>query len=283
MRTLSAPISRRAWRSLFIVLPLMASPPDWAVTPPAPASAAKGSGKGACGKGSGGKDAPPPDAWRRSRQRLNTEMDYAEGGYEDEDIEPVRRHDRGDGGWGNYYRSSEYRSDQNDVLQMLVRLVLTNAVALREIQSALFITVFLRSDSPVIRAMQAAGSTYANHTRGRRPAEHQMGGPVPYIVEAMIRALIDHDHGEALNARIRALHGSLGDLRMARETVRACRQRRCRDRDWSRIYFMFTERADQELVRDCFASMGASIADGMAPAGGLEYSLSQWIGRGRRS
>ena len=49
---------------------------------------------------------------------------------------------------------------------------------------------------------------------------------------------------EAHAAALARLHASVKDLALATSTVRACRQRRCKDREKSRLYFMMVEHSD---------------------------------------
>jgi len=166
------------------------------------------------------------------------------------------------------------------VIVTLAKLFLANAMVIRELQAAVYHTLFLNTNSPVISGMQQAGASYTTRTRGFRPDVHQLDPPVPYIAEAMIRALTGMDLGSLLQPML-TLHASMTDPRAAMAIVRVCRQRRCRNCDCTRLYFLFASPGDQTLMVDSLIKVGAILAEGAAPAGALEFELSRFIGRRR--
>ena len=76
-------------------------------------------------------------------------------------------------------------------------------------------------------------------------------------------------------------HSSFVDLGRAASLVRVCRQKRGADRETTRVYCMMTEGADQQMLREAFARIGACMADGQALMGYLESELAYSFGRRR--
>ena len=84
------------------------------------------------------------------------------------------------------------------------RLLLTANSRVNEILGAMTDTYTVKSDHPVLRSMQDAGSHYSSQARGKSPAQHGLGAPTGYIVEAFFRSILDQPFKDGWDSAMQA-------------------------------------------------------------------------------
>ena len=176
-----------------------------------------------------------------------------------------------------------------DEMEMVVadmaRLLLTCNAAQKEMHGALTDTYLLSPQSPLIQNMIEAGQMYSAKCKGKRPDQHQMGGPVGYIVEACFKALLALPcrelYTEQVKTEIKDFYNNMETPQDFALEVPMMRQKSTRQQNIARMYVSFRSPSLQKAFRRAMVGTGAEFREGQAPMGQLERNLGNWVnGRG---
>ena len=127
-----------------------------------------------------------------------------------------------------------------------------------------------------------AKSTDANlEKRASQEADEIMGNletrgpPALAVYAATVESLATQEVGLVNRQALEALKEGFKDD--PPDYVRICRLESCRDDEMIKIVFALDDVSTEKLIMMSFRAMGATVTQGMAPAGYLEEESSAWI------
>ncbi len=97
----------------------------------------------------------------------------------------------GKGGRAKKGGNKKDMKDMEELLEAVAKLVLIQALHLRELQSIILITIIMDMRARPVLAMKEAGKAYHDKTAGKSPDDHGLGPPAPHIAMALMECLIE--------------------------------------------------------------------------------------------
>lgn len=91
--------------------------------------------------------------------------------------------------------------DLEDVLQILIKLSLMNAEAIRHLAGAIYLTYLQPVEGGLYKRLAEIGQSYHDATVGKKPEEHKMGPPCLHMWKTLVQVC----YGVATNAKDKEL------------------------------------------------------------------------------
>ena len=163
----------------------------------------------------------------------------------------------------------------------MARLVLAHDLQIRELEAASFLCFKVPSAAEFVKATKDAGKCYSDRCRGRAPAVHGMGPPLPYLVEAAIRSMMTMEAivGAPSEAELQEIHGMISEKSYLIEQFKHFKIKEMYDKRSVRLTMAITIPEVAAKVTRALLALGAEELQGTAPPGGLHRTLQEWLGQ----
>ena len=241
-----------------------------------PPSAAASSSNG--GNGKRGAEEPRGAVEKQQRRtKKKDETEYTEG---EEGTNKGKDKDKEKTARGKKLTKAQQENKQ--LWSVVLKAVLSLQQDQRSTNAVILYTLIVETASPEIEKMVEQGKAYGQLCQDQ--PKHQQGPPHLFVFAGLLVALqarqdsIGLKNSNLIKSMVEKWEAWELDDRA--DSVRLCRQAKCWDQNYRKIYLAFGNGYTDEETKGLLNGMqqsGAVLKHGRAPAGALERELSQWL------